>query len=67
MRVQSATVTFSRDAHLYRASVSAHVGRGILDTVLANNQFGARTPSDYPAEPVRLRWPPATPAPPRRL
>jgi len=25
-----ATVTFSRDAHLYRASVSAHVGRGIV-------------------------------------
>jgi ribosomal subunit interface protein len=25
-----ATVTFSRDAHLYRASVSAHVGRGIM-------------------------------------
>ncbi len=25
-----ATVTLSRDAHLYRASVSAHVGRGIM-------------------------------------
>jgi ribosomal subunit interface protein len=25
-----ATVTFSRDAHLYRASISAHVGRGIV-------------------------------------
>lgn len=25
-----ATVTFSRDAHLYRASISAHVGRGIM-------------------------------------
>ncbi len=25
-----ATVIFSRDAHLYRASVSAHVGRGIM-------------------------------------
>jgi ribosomal subunit interface protein len=25
-----ATVTISRDAHLYRASVSAHVGRGIM-------------------------------------
>jgi ribosome hibernation promoting factor len=25
-----ATVTFSRDAHLYRASLSAHVGRGIM-------------------------------------
>jgi ribosomal subunit interface protein len=25
-----ATVTFSRDAHLYRASVTAHVGRGIM-------------------------------------
>jgi len=25
-----ATVTLSRDAHLYRASISAHVGRGIM-------------------------------------
>ncbi len=25
-----ATVTFSRDAHFYRASISAHVGRGIM-------------------------------------
>jgi ribosomal subunit interface protein len=25
-----ASVTFSRDAHLYRASISAHVGRGIM-------------------------------------
>ena len=25
-----ATVTFSRDAHLYRAAISAHVGRGIM-------------------------------------
>jgi uncharacterized cofD-like protein len=46
-------------------SLVGHVGRDILDMVLANNQFGARTPSDYPAEPVRLRWPPGMPAPPR--
>ena len=36
----------------------AHVGPDLIDTVLANNSFAARTPPDWPAEPVRLRWPP---------
>ncbi|MDO8483970.1 MAG: YvcK family protein [Candidatus Limnocylindrales bacterium] len=36
----------------------AHTGPKLIDTVLANNSFVARTPPDWPAEPVRLRWPP---------
>ena len=39
-------------------AVAAHTGDGLIDTVLANNAFAARTPADWPAEPVRLRWPP---------
>ncbi len=42
-----------------------HTGPGLIDVVLANNQFGARRPGDYVAEPVRLRWPPAGSNPPR--
>ena len=49
----------------------AHTAPGLVDVVLANNHFGARTPPDWPAEPVRLRWPPdvaavAAPRPRRR-
>jgi uncharacterized cofD-like protein len=36
-----------------------HAGPDIVDVVLGNNQFGARVPAGYPAEAVRLRWPPA--------
>jgi uncharacterized cofD-like protein len=43
----------------------AHTVPGIADVVIANNQFAARRPTDWPAEPVRLRWPPAGQAPPR--
>jgi uncharacterized cofD-like protein len=38
-----------------------HTGAGLVDVVLANNRFDARRPGDYSAEPVKLRWPPATP------
>jgi uncharacterized cofD-like protein len=38
--------------------LTAHTGAGIVDTVLANNAFTAKTPPDWPAEPVKLRWPP---------
>ena len=37
----------------------AHTAPGIVDVVLANNQFDARVPDDWTAQPVRLRWPPA--------
>jgi uncharacterized cofD-like protein len=41
----------------------AHTAPGLVDVVLANNQFAARVPTGWLAEPVRLRWPPldATP------
>jgi uncharacterized cofD-like protein len=36
----------------------AHTQPGIVDAVLANNDFDARRPSEWRAEAVRLRWPP---------
>jgi uncharacterized cofD-like protein len=36
----------------------AHGLPNVVDIVLANNQFAARTPTGWRAEPVRLRWPP---------
>ncbi len=57
------TAGFDLAAHL--EALVAHVGGGVIDAVLANSQFGARVPDDYPAEPVRLRWPPSMAAPPR--
>jgi uncharacterized cofD-like protein len=42
----------------------AHAGSDIADTVLGNNQFGARVPPGHDNEAVRLRWPPSvSPAP----
>jgi uncharacterized cofD-like protein len=43
------------------AALERHAGAGWVDVVLANNRFDARRPGDYVAEPVKLRWPPATP------
>jgi uncharacterized cofD-like protein len=40
------------------AALERHVGAGLIDVVLANNQFGARRPGAYSAEAIRLRWPP---------
>jgi uncharacterized cofD-like protein len=42
------------------SAVERHTSPGLLDVVLANNQFGAKRPGAYAAEPVRLRWPPAS-------
>ena len=42
------------------AAIERHTGPGLLDVVLANNEFGARRPGSYEAQPVRLRWPPAS-------
>jgi uncharacterized cofD-like protein len=50
------TTGFDLAAHL--EVLTAHAGAGIVDTVLANNSFAARTPTGWSAEPVRLRWPP---------
>jgi uncharacterized cofD-like protein len=37
----------------------AHTLPGIIDVALANDRFDAETPTDWHAEPVTLRWPPA--------
>jgi uncharacterized cofD-like protein len=42
-----------------------HSAPGIVDVVLANNQFGARAPREWAAAPVRLRWPPIGGSTPR--
>ncbi|MGZ6270235.1 MAG: gluconeogenesis factor YvcK family protein [Candidatus Limnocylindrales bacterium] len=39
-------------------ALERHTSAGLVDVVLANNQFAARTPGEYSAEPVKLRWPP---------
>jgi uncharacterized cofD-like protein len=40
-------------------ALEAHTQPGLFDVVLANNQFTARVPGEWHAEPVRLRWPPS--------
>jgi uncharacterized cofD-like protein len=57
------TSGFDLAAHL--EALVAHAGTGIVDVVLANSQFAARPATDYPAEPVKLRWPPSVATPPR--
>ncbi len=42
------------------SALERHTGSDLVDVVLANNEFGARRPGDYGAEPVRLRWPPVS-------
>jgi uncharacterized cofD-like protein len=45
-------------------ALTAHIGPRLVDIVLANNNTTARTPPDWKAEAVRLRWPPGvTPIP----
>jgi uncharacterized cofD-like protein len=57
------TAGFDLAAHL--DALTAHTAPGLVDVVLANNQFGARTSADWSTEPVRLQWPPAGDAAPR--
>ncbi len=40
-------------------ALAAHTNPGLVDVVLANDQFDARVPEQWVAESVRLRWPPA--------
>jgi uncharacterized cofD-like protein len=49
------TAGYDLSAHV--EALVGHTGRGLVDTVLANNAFAAHPP-DSSAEPVRLRWPP---------
>jgi len=53
---QGETQGYDLAAHL--EALTAHTEPGIVDAVLANNDFHARVPSDWQAEAVRLRWPP---------
>jgi uncharacterized cofD-like protein len=46
-------------------ALERHSAPGIVDVVLANNQFTARAPRDWDAAPVRLRWPPIGGSTPR--
>lgn len=58
------TTGFDLAAHV--ETLAAHTGPELVDTVLANNSFTALAPDDdYPAEPVRLRWPPERVSAPR--
>jgi uncharacterized cofD-like protein len=60
---QGETTGFDLAAHV--ETLVGHAGIDLFDAVLANSHFGARVPDDYPAEPVRLRWPPSMASPPR--
>ncbi len=57
------TAGFDLAAHV--EALVAHTAPELIDIVLANNHFGARTPPDWTAEPVKLRWPPAGMSAPR--
>ena len=62
-----ATQTGETEAMDLAAHVEAlvdHTAPGIVDLVLANNQFDAQAPEPWTARPVQLRWPPSvSPAP----
>jgi uncharacterized cofD-like protein len=45
------------------AALERHTGSGLVDLVLANNQFAARRRGDYELEAVKLRWPPLAVSP----
>jgi uncharacterized cofD-like protein len=53
---QGETEGFDLADHM--TALERHTSPGMIDVVLANNQFGARRPGAYSAQPVRLRWPP---------
>ncbi|HEY6013119.1 MAG TPA: gluconeogenesis factor YvcK family protein [Candidatus Limnocylindrales bacterium] len=57
------TAGFDLAAHL--EVLAAHTSPGLVDVALANNSFVARTPPDWSAERVKLRWPPVGFAAPR--
>ena len=59
------TAGFDLAAHV--EALVAHTAPGIVDVVLANNRFDARTPTGWRAEHVGLRWPPAVQPVPRLI
>jgi uncharacterized cofD-like protein len=46
-------------------ALEGHTAAGLVDIILANNQFAAQVPEDWHGEPVRLRWPPEAASPPK--
>jgi uncharacterized cofD-like protein len=50
------TQGFDLAAHL--EALERHAAPGLVDVVVANNNFAARVPAGYGAEAVRLTWPP---------
>jgi 2-phospho-L-lactate transferase/gluconeogenesis factor (CofD/UPF0052 family) len=57
------TEGFSLRDHL--AALAAHLPSALIDVVVANDNFAARTPQNYPATPVRLDVEAAEPGLPR--
>ena len=56
--------TEAMDLAAHLEALVDHTAPGIVDLVLANNQFDARAPEPWTAKPVQLRWPPSvSPAP----
>jgi uncharacterized cofD-like protein len=51
--------TEGMDLAAHVEALIAHTAPGLIDVVLANNQFDARPPQEWSAHPVQLRWPPA--------
>ena len=49
------TIGYDLSDHLER--LTGHTGPGLVDVVVANNQFATKPKPDWNAEPVRLRWP----------
>ena len=54
------TEGFDLSEHL--EALERHAAPGLVDVVVANNNFAARVPAGYGAEAVRLRWPAAVAA-----
>jgi len=59
------TAGFDLAAHV--EALVAHAAPGLIDVVIANNRFTARTPTGWRAEHVSLRWPPAIDPVPRLI
>lgn len=59
------TAGFDLAAHV--EALVAHTAPRLIDVVLANDRFTAPTPTDWRAEHVSLRWPPAVEPVPRLI
>jgi uncharacterized cofD-like protein len=57
--------TLGMDLAAHVDALTAHVGTGIVDGVLANTHAGDPAPLRPPSTAVRLQWPPAFATPPR--